>query len=902
MKRSFLSFLLFAAVGLAPALAMAVIPPFEAQRISSLVIGDPAAIDAVTLGSGTGGLVQLGNTGFAITDVANCRYIHDNGAGNAVSVYTGFPAILNAVIDGADFGAWDGKQGITGRNAAANPSLFGIAFDYNGNQYWNTWGGINVGADTANNGGLGDLLIRETWAADTSLMGEVGTGDYDAWVLALGKTMPNANGQTGTPAGDFVYDSLLFNSPVSTGAYDAWVLTNGQGNLGGVISYGPIQPAGGPVAAVPEPSSVILLLVALAIIAVSFLLKNQLVSRLFKRFNMKRVAICLLFLGMALGLVVSANAEMVYFLRPVSGSPSDTSEGSYTIGGNGITSPWTVTIANGSANKDISFELYVGTYNSASGASGYQNQGVSLVAAWLKNATTGTLPWAPDPARSSFFTGYSYSWPTANGSQLGGGTNAVSQWGLATWTSTTPPLATAALAPIIGKTLSTAANYPSPENFLTTSSGTTWSSTPFTAVTISGGTTAAGGTTLGLIKIADLSISYGALSQANTTSIQALAAERSVTHANSAIVLNGAVGTLPSSIGYSATQVNGWTSTMIPNMGSVAISVAPPVGGTYYANADLAAISGSATALSTGAAYTDVLTNTNAAHGTDTQAAVDWNVAASAVHGTLTPSTTSGTNLAISGVTGTLNFNYSSSGFFGADTITLTPGGTVNGHTGTVYSNPATQTKNINVTGVTTTNGTDYGPLLTSSTGTDLTGLETKTSNTLQSSASLLTGTLSTAGTISMQWRARTPNETPGVTNLTGAPLVSDVVDLGGAPSTFTLQMSYDPNALPGGSGNEAADASAGIIYLAQNTGTKAAGIWVNAGTGSNLGAYASASHTLGSWGVDIGTHTAWAVVGAVGGGIGEFAVVPEPGTLALLAAGVAALGLAYRRRKTVKA
>jgi hypothetical protein len=56
--------------------------------------------------------------------------------------------------------------------------------------------------------------------------------------------------------------------------------------------------------------------------------------------------------------------------------------------------------------------------------------------------------------------------------------------------------------------------------------------------------------------------------------------------------------------------------------------------------------------------------------------------------------------------------------------------------------------------------------------------------------------------------------------------------------------------------------------------------------------------HTMddlaGSWGVDVEKHESWAIVNNGGG---DFAVVPEPSTFALLAAAAAAL-LAYRVRR----
>jgi hypothetical protein len=50
---------------------------------------------------------------------------------------------------------------------------------------------------------------------------------------------------------------------------------------------------------------------------------------------------------------------------------------------------------------------------------------------------------------------------------------------------------------------------------------------------------------------------------------------------------------------------------------------------------------------------------------------------------------------------------------------------------------------------------------------------------------------------------------------------------------------------------------------------------------------------TLGDWGVDVQTHTVWAVLDHNS----DFAVVPEPSTLALLGAGgIGLVGFAWRR------
>jgi len=140
--------------------------------------------------------------------------------------------------------------------------------------------------------------------------------------------------------------------------------------------------------------------------------------------------------------------------------------------------------------------------------------------------------------------------------------------------------------------------------------------------------------------------------------------------------------------------------------------------------------------------------------------------------------------------------------------------------------------------------------------------------------------------------------------------LVADVVDLTGtSPDVILVQMTYDPSSIP----NEALSAAAKNIFIVANVGTTAAPVWVptvdlntpipqpaafdgvvNAAFIANLAA--NPGGHLGEWGVDITTHTAFAVVNHNS----EISVVPEPAALGLM--GLSALGLVARRRRSTEA
>jgi hypothetical protein len=175
-------------------------------------------------------------------------------------------------------------------------------------------------------------------------------------------------------------------------------------------------------------------------------------------------------------------------------------------------------------------------------------------------------------------------------------------------------------------------------------------------------------------------------------------------------------------------------------------------------------------------------------------------------------------------------------------------------------------------------------------------------------SAAILAGTASAAAHVEMSWRTAAANPsgptdgtTTDIVHVSGLPIVDSQTHNGAAHTdVYVVRMSYDPAAIAARTGMSETDAArAGLLnldYLDPGTDGMAYtddDVWAMA-TEGNIGGSSrfdgvtpwGGDLQLGDYGVDTSSHTVWAVVNHGG----DFAVVPEPSTWALVLAAAAAL------------
>jgi hypothetical protein len=242
----------------APALAQLQYPFY----LNPVAIGSSGGIDLATgtTGPSFGGLVVLSTTAGATGGTSGFGYLNPN-TGSEYGQQAVFDAIKaggNSVSPGTPT-----FQGISSSNAAGVQNA--VVGNFNNNvgptEYYSNWRGIDLTA-TGPTVGQPSILISPTYLGDAALTGTVGLADYIDWQTGY------LGGLSGWQNGDFLYQGS-----VGLADYIDWqtnyLATAGSlyPGFGSVTQAGPVLPAAGPVAAVPEPATITLLVVpALALV------------------------------------------------------------------------------------------------------------------------------------------------------------------------------------------------------------------------------------------------------------------------------------------------------------------------------------------------------------------------------------------------------------------------------------------------------------------------------------------------------------------------------------------------------------------------------------------------------------------------------------------------------------
>ncbi|MGO9108229.1 MAG: beta strand repeat-containing protein [Thermoguttaceae bacterium] len=848
-------------------------------------------------GQQSGANVDVTN-GAIIVPTASFGYIPTGSEGTELGtagvVEKGTNAIVDAVLEGEYLsgGYQNGPNGIMSSTAATDTgSLAGnttVGYVDNSLTAWNTWRGVNLNALPNGVQGSQVSLIGYTYVGDLYMEGQVGSDDVQGILTSI--RQPGSSGD-GTGVQKWVDGCVLGDIGQVTSADLQATLAIVRANLPnlGFNPNAPAQATSVAASAVPEPGTFGLFGIFVLFVLSAFLWRSR---RLISSFNQRISAMMrvkLLRNAASLGLValcvvlMSGVANANIYLDLVNAA-----DGSQNV-------------KISSSNDDPTLDVYA-VITDPTPDNGTAATSDAFLFANASFATTG----AALKGDVSFGSFVSALYPNGGGSQAGtnftaansteglGGTSSTDTTSAHWWSATAQ-----------------AQNGMQGGTYINASGGTLSSSTGAVGVEYLLGTLN--------VNFAPYASDWSTLTTTTTSTISILAKKgTTVSKPFSWVATNNNV----------AQQ---GTSTLVGNGGDGSLVFLPLTftfssSGVVTTNPGVLGASLGLSGPTVGLGGTTLPLAGTVSNTATNSYAVNWNQSGLPAGSTLTPasgSVANGSPVSLSGAVGLPAANFgpwqSVVTFTGTDT---------NGN----VSTPVPQTLNYSIIGKGTTAGADgtgvpggsYGILLsTAPNTTNLAGLVStlgvsSTSYGIgQTTATILAGN-TTATTVTEQWRSRASSE---IATVLSVPLFSDVVDLSGigsgAVGTYELQMTYDPNAVNAATGGEAYAASNGFLYLGARSAQT--GKWVNAvtldsttgtaaqtnggigvqGPFSSISASNTLANLLGSWGVDTANHTVWAVIDYSGG---EFAAVPEPGTLALLGAGALALAYAYRRRKVAKA